>query len=233
MMRSLGNMLFRVRNILFPVLYLTLFIGRPPAGDTPAIALIAGTLVVLSGQGIRILTVGLDYIVRGGRQRQVYASRLVQSGLFAHCRNPLYLGNLMMIAGFGIVAGNLLYLTLILPLFFFFYACIIVAEEHYLQERFGEEYRQYCVRTPRLLPETTGLAGTLRAFPFNWRRVLVKEYSTICITLLLLILLWARQLNHTLTDWLITACAVALTLLACAGIRALKKSGKLSAGPSS
>lgn len=226
---SVGNFLFRTRNTLFPFLYLTLFLGHARAIDNPTVMLVIGGLIVLFGQGIRILTVGLDYIVRGGRNRQVYADNLVQSGLFAHCRNPLYLGNLLLIIGFGVMANNLWYLTITMPVFFLAYACIIAAEERYLEGRFGEAYQQYCARTPRLLPRLKGLPNTLRTFSFHWRRVIVKEYSTLCITLLMLVLLIARELNNDLSDWMISGWLVLGVLLACVGIRMLKKSGKLSA----
>lgn len=229
MMVTIGNFLFRTRNGLFPLLYLTLFAGFERVSDASEMMLIAGSVIALAGQGIRVLTVGLDYIVRGGRNKRVYANELVQNGLFAHCRNPLYLGNLLMIIGFGIASNNPWYLAITLPLFFFAYACIIAAEEHYLQGRFGERYLRYCASTPRLIPRLSGLTETLRTFSFNWRRVVVKEYSTMTITLLVLVLLSGRVLNESLSDWLTTVAIVVFILLACVGTRTLKKSGKLSA----
>lgn len=229
MMATIGNFLFRTRNGLFPILYLTLFVGVTTVSDASELMLIAGSLIALTGQGVRILTVGLDYIVRGGRNRQVYADDLVQSGLFAHCRNPLYLGNLLIIVGFGIASNNLWYLAITLPLFFLAYACIIAAEEHYLRGRFGDNYFRYCASTPRLLPNLSGLRQTLRAFEFNWRCVVVKEYGTISITLVVLVLLSGRVMNQSATDWLTSAVLIAFILLVCISIRALKKSGKLSA----
>ncbi|MRS16084.1 S-isoprenylcysteine methyltransferase [Enterobacteriaceae bacterium RIT691] len=228
---SVGNFLFRTRNGLFPFLYLTLFVGLARVSDADQTMLIVGGFLALIGQGIRVLTVGLDYIVRGGRNRRVYADDLVQSGLFAHCRNPLYLGNLLMIIGFGIASNNPWYLAITLPLFFLAYGCIIAAEEAYLSGRFGDEYRRYCANTPRLLPRLNGLAQTLRDFPFNWRRAVVKEYSTLCITLLVLVLLSGRALNQTAEDWFISGGLMIFILLACISIRGLKKSGRLSAHP--
>lgn len=231
MMVSVGNFLFRTRNGLFPLLYLTMFVGFVQVSDASSAMLIVGTVIALAGLGIRILTVGLDYIVRGGRNRRVYADGLVKSGLFAHCRNPLYLGNLLMIIGFGIASNNPWYLAVTLPLFFLAYACIIAAEEHYLRGRFGDNYRDYCASTPRLLPRLNGLVNTLRTFSFNWRRVVVKEYSTISITLLMLVLLSGRALNESAADWWLSGGLMALVLLLCVGVRTLKKSGKLSARP--
>ncbi|EOH0855381.1 methyltransferase domain-containing protein [Salmonella enterica subsp. enterica serovar 50:k:e,n,x,z15] len=141
------------------------------------------------------------------------------------------LENVLMIIGFGVASNNPWYLAITLPLFFLAYACIITAEEHYLRGRFGDDYRDYCSSTPRLLPRLNGLAQTLRTFSFNWRRVAVKEYSTVCITLLVLVLLSGRALNQDTTDWLISGGLMIFILLACVGIRTLKKSGKLSARP--
>lgn len=133
----------------------------------------------------------------------------------------------------GVFDDNPWYLGVTLPLFFLAYACIIAAEEHYLRGRFGDSYRDYCASTPRLLPRLNGLTKTLRTFSFNWRRVVVKEYSTISITLLVLVLvlLSGRALNESAADWWISAGLVTLVLLLCVGIRTLKKSGKLSARP--
>ncbi|WP_336852475.1 isoprenylcysteine carboxylmethyltransferase family protein [Pseudescherichia vulneris] len=227
---TIGNFLFRTRNVLFPLLYLTLFVSQQQVSQNAVAMLLAGAAVALLGQGIRVLTVGLDYIVRGGRQRKVYADSLVQTGLFAHCRNPLYLGNLLMIIGFGIAANNPWYLAIAMPLFFLGYACIIAAEECYLLERFGDDYRHYCARTPRLLPRLAGMSETLRTFAFNWRRVVVKEYTTLCMTLLMLVLLAARALHADAHGWIISAGLIILILLACCAVRILKKSGRLHAG---
>lgn len=227
---TIGNFLFRTRNALFPLLYLTLFVSQQQVSQNAVAMLLAGAAVALLGQGIRVLTVGLDYIVRGGRQRKVYADSLVQTGLFAHCRNPLYLGNLLMIIGFGIAANNPWYLAIAMPLFFLGYACIIAAEETYLLGRFGDDYRHYCARTPRLLPRLAGMSETLRTFAFNWRRVVVKEYTTLCMTLLMLVLLAARALHADAHGWIISAGLIILILLACCAVRILKKSGRLHAG---
>ena len=227
---TIGNFLFRTRNALFPLLYLTLFVSQQQVSQNAVAMLLAGAAIALLGQGIRVLTVGLDYIVRGGRQRKVYADSLVQTGLFAHCRNPLYLGNLLMIIGFGVAANNPWYLAIAMPLFFLGYACIIAAEETYLLGRFGDDYRHYCARTPRLLPRLAGMSETLRTFAFNWRRVVVKEYTTLCMTLLMLVLLAARALHADAHGWIISAGLIILILLACCAVRILKKSGRLHAG---
>ncbi len=181
MMVAIGNFFFRYRNGVFPlVLVLCLFRRWPvfPAARAECWAVTAGIAVALLGQFIRAVTIGLAYIKRGGKDKKVYADTLVQEGIFAHCRNPLYLGNLLIITGVGIAANSLLFVLIGLPFFYFAYFAIIAAEENFLRGKFGGEYADYCRRVPRLIPRLAGLGATLQSMEFHWRRLLVKEYGT-------------------------------------------------------
>jgi protein-S-isoprenylcysteine O-methyltransferase Ste14 len=178
MIVALGRFLFRYRNALFPCAIALDFVPGPETFSSPLAAALAGALVALAGQAVRGLTVGLDYIVRGGRGGKVYADDLVTGGLFAHCRNPLYVGNLLMITGLAVAADSLVALVVAPPLFLFAYHCIVSAEEEFLLGKFGDEYRRYCERTPRFGVRWSGLAQTIGSRQFHWRRLVVKEYGT-------------------------------------------------------
>ena len=108
--RRVGNFLFHTRNTLFPVIIVILLFLWPPVaigqsgGD---FLLYFGLLLILIGQAIRVLTIGLAYIVRGGRNRRIFAENLVTGGIFAHSRNPMYVGNILLGIGFLSVSGNL------------------------------------------------------------------------------------------------------------------------------
>jgi len=138
MMVKLGNFLFHYRNGLFPLVYLLLFFKSSPVVEDYRLAAAAGFAVALLGQLLRAVTIGLEYIIRGGRKRQVYAEKLVQGGIFAHCRNPLYVGNFLILLGVGIASNSVLFLSLGVPFFFFAYWAIIAAEENYLRNKFGQ-----------------------------------------------------------------------------------------------
>ena len=69
----IGNFLFRYRNALFPLVYGLLFLPSHPLISNYRVALGLGFLVALTGQLVRVLTIGLEYIIRGGRHHQVYA----------------------------------------------------------------------------------------------------------------------------------------------------------------
>ena len=77
------------------------------------------------------------------------ASHLVTSGIFAHSRNPIYLGDCLVLAGFCLIWGAPAALILV-PAF----AAVILhrfigPEEARLHARFGEAFREYCGRTRR------------------------------------------------------------------------------------
>jgi protein-S-isoprenylcysteine O-methyltransferase Ste14 len=233
MIIRIGNFLFHYRNGLFPLAYALLFLPSPPVLADYRLAAVLGLLVGGAGQGLRAVTIGLDYIVRGGRARQVYADKLVQGGLFAHCRNPLYVGNFLMIAGVGIASNSLLFLGLAIPFFLFAYWAIIAAEENFLRGKFGADFDAYCARVNRLIPNFAGLGQTLAGMHFNWRRLISAEYGStfIWLTATILVTLKNIWLHHDYSSgnplvWTLWG------LLAAVGLgygvaRYLKKTGRL------
>src|SRR6187551_1951236 len=106
-MVKIGNILFHYRNFLFPVFYFLLFVPSQKVFGSMYVPLILGFAVAMSGQLIRVATIGLVYIIRGGKNRQIYAEGLVTEGIFTHCRNPLYVGNILVIIGLGIMSNSL------------------------------------------------------------------------------------------------------------------------------
>lgn len=234
MMIQLGNFFFKYRNTLFIPLYLALFIPSPEIITLPyhLPLLISGLSITFFGQAIRAATIGLAYIERGGRDKKVYASRLVTEGIFRHCRNPLYVGNILMLLGVGILSNSLFYVGLIVPAFLFIYHAIVLAEEHFLRNTFGAEFDAYCHQVNRWFPNFNGLKTTFHSMTFNWRRWLVKEYTTLFIWLLgitLILLFKYPELTFHETalrnDWL--KLTVPCLIVAFLSVRYLKKSGKL------
>jgi protein-S-isoprenylcysteine O-methyltransferase Ste14 len=178
-----GNLVFRYRNALFPAVLLLLFLGfRPqyPRGSERLDNLLdaLGIAVALTGQLLRFAVIGYAYIIRGGKNRRVYAEGLVTEGFFAHSRNPLYLGNLLVLFGLFLIHNNPWVYGLGVPFFLFSYAVIVAAEEAYLRGKFGSEYDAYARAVPRWLPRLRGLRQSLGGMRFNWRRVVLKEYTS-------------------------------------------------------
>ena len=176
-MVKLGNFLFRNRNGIFPLFYLMLFVPSWEVFTDPVTAMLIGFSVTIIGQLIRIITIGLVYIIRGGKDRRVYAEDLVTTGIFNHCRNPLYVGNILILVGLGIASNSLLFMAVFTPLFLFFWQAIVLAEENYLRNKFGEQYDEYCKRVNRWLINFNGIGKTLRSMQFKWKRVIIREYN--------------------------------------------------------
>src|ERR1700712_602700 len=139
-MVQIGNFFFKYRNWLFIIFYALLFVPHVPQLFTAKnfgekyylYPIIIGLIITILGQAIRGATIGLAYIIRGGKNKKVYAEDLVTTGIFAHCRNPLYVGNILMLAGVGILSNSLLYMGIIIPVFIFIYQSIVLAEEAFL-----------------------------------------------------------------------------------------------------
>jgi protein-S-isoprenylcysteine O-methyltransferase Ste14 len=219
MIIKLGNFFFHYRNGLFPLAYALLFVPSRPLLNDYRTALWTGLALALAGQTIRAITVGLDYIIRGGRARQVYAERLVQGGIFAHCRNPLYVGNYLILLGVGLAANSLLFFCVAIPFFTFAYWAIIAAEENFLRHKFGGEYEDYCRRVARFWPRFSGLGRTLSSMRFNWRRLITAEYGSAYIWMAAVLLVQLKNLwlcgkyheSHQSVIWLWSSLA-AVTL---------------------
>jgi protein-S-isoprenylcysteine O-methyltransferase Ste14 len=85
------------------------------------------------------------------RDSQVHTDRLLADGPYRYVRNPLYLGNIFMAAGIGVMASRLGFLLLFVGMTVFVVR-LLLREEADLMRDLGEPYKRYCEAVPRLLP---------------------------------------------------------------------------------
>jgi protein-S-isoprenylcysteine O-methyltransferase Ste14 len=194
---SLGKFFFKYRNGLFPAVYLCLVLITRPGlflGDAQLdkYACALGALLALSGQAFRMLVIGLAYIIRGGKSGKVYAESLVQTGIYAHTRNPMYVGNYLILVGLVLLYGSLWGYVIVLPFFTLVYYAIVKNEESYLKEKFGREYAEYGNKVNRFIPNLSGIKHTLRMHDYDWGKAISKDYGTIAFVLIgiLSLLIW-------------------------------------------
>ena len=234
-MIRIGNFFFHYRNGLFPLACLLVLLPGKPVFADPLSAAALGFLVSLCGQWVRIATIGYEYVIRGGKNRRVYAEGLVTGGLYRLARNPMYVGNLLILLGIAIATNSWTCLGIAIPLFLFVYVAIVRAEEDYLRRKFGEEFELYCKDVPRWLPRLHDLGSVFHSGEFHWKRVLVKEYGTPVgwITMMLLIVLWqlhkAGLLRNHIESVVAMLVAFALLLVVYLRVRSLKLSRRLVA----
>jgi protein-S-isoprenylcysteine O-methyltransferase Ste14 len=85
------------------------------------------------------------------RDARVHTEKLLADGPYRHVRNPLYLGNIFMAVGIGLMASRLGFLILMLGMTVFVIRLLLREESELLRDQ-GEPYRAYCAAVPRLLP---------------------------------------------------------------------------------
>ena len=234
-----GNFFFRYRDLLNPVVFVALcLLTRPmfPFGEVRDTALIViGVALLLAGQALRAAVIGFAYIRRGGKDKQIYADNLVREGFFAHCRNPLYVGNLLAAFGLLVVYGSPAALLIGGAFFLYMYVSITLAEEKFLGEKFGAEYEDYRRTVNRFVPSLVGLSKTLEGMKFDWPRLIRKEYGTTgaWIGTLIGLLAWKSYLSRGRPDWQLASqlgILAAITFVLWLTARVMKKRGLLGYG---
>ena len=127
-------------GFLTAALYLFELIRRAPHPAAVAWSL----ALVLPGLWLRAYAAGY---VKKNRE-------LTVTGPYAHTRNPLYLGSMLIAAGFSLAIVSWAFaLTLILG-FIAIYVPVIASEEKFLRATFPD-FDAYCRRVPRILPRIT------------------------------------------------------------------------------
>jgi protein-S-isoprenylcysteine O-methyltransferase Ste14 len=101
----------------------------------------AGSVFVVAGLVVRAAASGH---IRKNRE-------LTATGPYAYTRNPLYLGSILIAAGFVVAARNPWIAMASLLMFVIIYLPVIRAEESYLRSAFAD-YPQYAAQVPRLFP---------------------------------------------------------------------------------
>ncbi len=196
-MLASGNFFFRFRNALFPAVVVALLLFTRPAlffgsASLDRVVTALGVAVTLAGQCFRLLVIGFVYIKRGGKDGRIYAKNLVTEGFYAHTRNPMYVGNFLIVLGLGMIYGAPQVYFIVVPFFAFVYLSIVTAEERYLRQRFGDEFDEYVRNVNRFIPNFRGIRKSLREFHYDWKRALRKDYGVLYETLVAICLthLW-------------------------------------------
>jgi len=120
-------------------------------------ALMFGRITIAAGAALVFLAAALRTWAAAYLRTDVvhdtaqHSEALIAEGPFRHTRNPLYLGNLLMAAGIGVLASRLGFIFLVLANWVFVYR-LILREEEALQQNQGESYRAYCQAVPRFWP---------------------------------------------------------------------------------
>ncbi len=146
-------------------------------------SLLAGALLLLPG-----------LLLRGFASGHVQKDKqLTISGPYAYTRNPLYLGSLILAAGFAVAARSWWIVAVMVAVFAAIYIPVIVGEERYLRHTFPD-YDDYARHVPRILPRFTPYGSQHSAYSSAryWKH---REYQAligcaVVLGILVLKLVW-------------------------------------------
>jgi protein-S-isoprenylcysteine O-methyltransferase Ste14 len=162
-------------------------VAGPVHGDIELFGLFMIVLAIL-GRGWCSLYLG------GNKNRS-----LIVSGPYSICRNPLYIFSLIATFGMGAQSGSLLVSAGLTALVFVVFQYVVRREEGLLRLTFGDEFKQYCLRTPRFLPKPSRWNNAL-TLTVNLPQVqkTVVEAVTFFVALPLFETIEALQVHHVL-----------------------------------
>lgn len=154
---------------------LALFFAEPTHDS-----LIRGGIVALLGELIRIWASG--HIEK--------TLRLATGGPYAHTRNPLYVGSVLMALGLLLAARHPISVTAGIVYLGVFYPFIIREEAKFLRGKFPDAYHDWARHVPLFFPRLT--PGGPRESKFQTKRLLANHEwrSVLGLVLLGALMLW-------------------------------------------
>jgi protein-S-isoprenylcysteine O-methyltransferase Ste14 len=119
----------------------------PGLDDTPA--RVVGYAFGLAGLALTVWGFLTLYRAKTNILPHRGADHLVTEGAFRFRRNPIYMGEVLMLLGLAQVIGNI-WFAVMAPIFAIAILLLaILPEERHLEARFGEDYLDYKARTRR------------------------------------------------------------------------------------
>lgn len=148
-----------------------------------------GLAVSILGEFIRVMAVGFAYTGTSGRENYLRADDLNRTGIYSIVRNPLYIGNVLMFSGLLVVFSNwwaLLFFNIFIISQYYF---IILSEENFLRQKYGDSFTDYCASINRIIPKFRTYQKP--ALPFDGRKVFFKENDSVFNMLMVFVIILA------------------------------------------
>ena len=146
------NLWFRIRGMagsltgIAGAVAVVISVPMVPAGTWLALVLsVLGWLFFLTGMLLRLWST----LYIGARKEWT----LVSEGPYSICRNPLYLGSLLIGLSFGLFLQCLTFMAIISSTAIIYAMGTVRSEEETLLRNLGEPYAIYCRQTPRFWPK--------------------------------------------------------------------------------
>jgi protein-S-isoprenylcysteine O-methyltransferase Ste14 len=114
---------------------------------------VLGSILILFGLSYALWSIVDQLLLARGTPLPMMATKkLLISGSFKHCRNPMSFGTVLLYLGISILLGSTSAMGMVFVFFISLIAYIKKIEERELESRFGEEYLAYKKETPFIIP---------------------------------------------------------------------------------
>jgi protein-S-isoprenylcysteine O-methyltransferase Ste14 len=172
---EMKTFLIGVKAVVYMTVFLSVFgwlalsvrsFDRVLKVSMPAGAGIFGIVLMAAG-GILGLACAGTFIVRGQGTPAPFDApkKFVAIGPYRYVRNPMYIGGILLLGGFGLYQQSVSILLLAVALSGVVHVLVILYEEPTLKREFGEAYEEYCRVTHRWVPAPTPRAGRSTGAP--------------------------------------------------------------------
>ena len=110
-------------------------------------------VVAVAGAILALICAGV-FVIRGRGTPAPFdpPEEFVALGPYKYVRNPMYVGGLALLIGFGLYLRSVSILILAVGLFLLVHSFVVFFEEPQLQKRFGATYEKYRQDVPRWIP---------------------------------------------------------------------------------
>ena len=122
-------------------------------GTLPPWTVVVGVILMIAGGVLGLVCVGV-FVIRGKGTAAPFDAPIefVAVGPYRYVRNPMYIGGLTMLVGFGCFEHSLSMVVFSVVWLFAAHCFVIYYEERTLERRFGESYLAYKKKVNRWLP---------------------------------------------------------------------------------
>ncbi|MCK9264085.1 MAG: isoprenylcysteine carboxylmethyltransferase family protein [Deltaproteobacteria bacterium] len=86
-----------------------------------------------------------------------HKKKLTLTGPYVYVRNPIYIGNTLILASLTVLTGLLWFIPAMILACAFTYHMTVLYEESHLKEKYGQGYVEFTRRVPRWLPRLRSL----------------------------------------------------------------------------
>lgn len=151
-------------------------------GKTTEMLFIAGSII--AGLGIIIRMWAAGYVMKN--------KVLSTTGPYAYVRHPLYVGNILLLAGFSIASGLWWSYLLMAALLWFYYPPTISYEDNKLHGIFGEQWENWSKDVKALIPTFPAKAGSGKS-EWSFKKSLIQNGEPVIVVYLI----WCLYLLYT------------------------------------